>query len=716
MTLYAELKRRNVFRVGIAYAVASWLLLQVVDVVAPILELPEWTDKLVFILLAVGFIPALIIAWAYELTPEGIKREADVDRSESITGTTGKKLNYVIIGTLVLAVVMLLVDRQLNITRPAETEFVAVEAAGETGVRSIAVLPFVNMSEDKDYFADGVTEEILNALASVKGLKVAGRTSSFAFKGQNDDLRRIGDALGVDHILEGSVRKSGDTVRITAQLIQVEDGFHVWSDTYDRELTDVFAIQDEIANQILRQLKSRLLDDATLFVEAQRTTPEVYELYLRAKQRIYSRRGSEIRIAVDELDEAIRLDPKYAPVYAQRGIATMLLSDQQYGDIADDEANRRGNRFVEQALELDPDSPEGWAGKGLYLTNQPARYDEAVDALTRALELNPNNIDASNWLQITLREHGDLLAALEIVEDISERDPLYRPAFSNAITLFNVFGRADKAEAWIKRMESFNPDNPDLLLARAAHYMFSGEIGKGLLEIERRRAMGDMSGVGLLYISVGLTGTAQYERAAAEGSLFWRPQALYEIGRKDEAIGMAREFAVAGFPGTLFYLLNRDGKHAEVVDYIEERWPSIALFAEENPGTDFGYDLMSNVAYAYKQTGNRQRFDEAVSELDRWMSMLTEQGANNYIFFGNRAMQSALKDDIETALDLLEMAVDGGWMTDGRPAVVCMEFDVLDGHPRFEALEVRMLDRVNEERAIVGLPPLDESYSPTESL
>jgi TolB-like protein len=209
-----------VIRVGIAYAVASWVLLQIVDVISPIFELPVWAPKLIFVILAIGLVPALIFAWAFELTPEGIKKESEVDRSGSITPQTGRKLNKVIIGALVVAVVLLLVDRQFS--EPANEPQETVAAKSDTD-KSIAVLPFVNMSSDaeQEFFSDGITEEILNSLASEKSLKVAGRTSSFAFKGQNDDLRRIGEALGVAHILEGSVRKAGAQVRITAQLVQV---------------------------------------------------------------------------------------------------------------------------------------------------------------------------------------------------------------------------------------------------------------------------------------------------------------------------------------------------------------------------------------------------------------------------------------------------------------------------------------------------------------
>ena len=518
MKIYTELSRRNVFRVGIAYAVASWVLLQIVDVISPIFELPAWAPKLIFVILAIGLVPALIFAWAFEMTPEGLKKESEVDRTTSMVGTTGRKLNFVITGFLVLAVSLLLVERQLKPVVVAEPEpEVAVLAMPES--KSIAVLPFVNMSSDaeQEFFSDGITEEILNSLASVKELKVAGRTSSFAFKGQNQDLRHIGDALGVNHILEGSVRKAGAQVRITAQLIQVDNGFHLWSETYDRELTDVFAIQDEIANEILKQLRSKLLTEDVVVAEAKRTTPEVYELYLQAKQRIYTRIPEEIETAVDELDEAIQLDGEYAPVFAQRGIATLLLSDQQYGSIPNDESARRAKRYIDQSLQLNPNLAEGLAGLGLYHSNGPRNTEASIDALVKALAINPNLIDASNWLQISLRAAGDLLSAMEIIEDVIERDPLYRPAFSNAMQMFNNFGRQDKAEALLKRIKAIDPDNPDLLLARATNLMYAGRYGEGLKIMEERRKLGSMSGVARVFLSLGLEGTGQFERATIEG-------------------------------------------------------------------------------------------------------------------------------------------------------------------------------------------------------
>jgi TolB-like protein len=250
--LFEELKRRNVFKVGTAYVVLAWLLAQVTDIFLEPFGAPEWVIKTILLLLIIGFPLALLFAWAFELTPEGLKKEKDVDRSQSITHETGQKLNFAIIFILVLALGYFAIDKfVLEPQRKAETARQSASPVAEPDTssdKSIAVLPFVNMSEDagNEYFSDGISEEILNSLAKVKDLKVAGRTSSFAFKGRDQDLRQIGDALGVNHILEGSVRKAGAKVRITAQLIQVEDGFHLWSETYDRELTDVFAIRGHI--------------------------------------------------------------------------------------------------------------------------------------------------------------------------------------------------------------------------------------------------------------------------------------------------------------------------------------------------------------------------------------------------------------------------------------------------------------------------------------
>ena len=250
--LIEELKRRNVFKVATAYAIAGWLIIQIATSVFPVFDFPKWTVQFIISLIVIGFPLALIFAWAFELTPDGIKKSVEVEQQVSIRSQTGKKLNGVIIGVLSIAVVFLLVERVFFAPHAIQEEIAELPTSE---VASIAVLPFADMSAegDQEYFSDGLSEELLNALAKLKKIKVAGRTSSFKFKGEITDIALVGEQLGVNHILGGSVRKAGGRVRITAQLVQARDGFHMWSQSYDRELTttSIFDIQEEIARQVL---------------------------------------------------------------------------------------------------------------------------------------------------------------------------------------------------------------------------------------------------------------------------------------------------------------------------------------------------------------------------------------------------------------------------------------------------------------------------------
>ena len=262
-SVWAELKRRNVVKVALAYAIVGWILIEISATVFPIVQLPEWAVILVTMLVLLGFPVALVLSWAYEMTPDGIKREHEVDRSESITHVTGRKLDFAIIALMAVGIAYLVFDNYVLVGEPevatAESETQLMPASGSAGVeteKSIAVLAFVNMSGDpeQEYFSDGIAEEILNGLVQVPDLRVAARTSAFSFKGKDVDISQIGDTLNVNHVLEGSVRKAGDRLRITAQLISVHDGYHLWSETYDRQMDDVFAIQEDIARAVVGAL------------------------------------------------------------------------------------------------------------------------------------------------------------------------------------------------------------------------------------------------------------------------------------------------------------------------------------------------------------------------------------------------------------------------------------------------------------------------------
>ena len=706
MSFFKELKRRNVIRVAIAYAIVGWLLAEIASVVIPALLLPDWTMRILVFFVIIGFPLALIFAWAFELTPEGLKKEKDVDRSESITHVTGRKLDYIIIGVMAVAIGFLVTDK-FYLSESSETAVGEIIATGQ----SIAVLPFVNISSDKEqeYFSDGITEEILNALASVKELKVAGRSSSFAFKGQNQDLRKIGDLLGVEHILEGSVRKAGTTVRITAQLVQVEDGFHLWSDTYDRELIDVFAIQDEIANEILKQLKARLLDEDEEHpvLVSQRTDPEVYDLYLLAKQRLYSRTRKTIESAVELLDQAIAKDPDYAPAYAQRGIATFLLSDRDYGTIPQAESQVRGKRFIDAALEKDPQLAEAWAGLGLYHSGQPSEHEQAIEALTKALSINPNLINAGHWLQLALQRSGDPLGSQQLLEQMTQRDPLHAPVLFSAVAAFNVFGQEDKAQALIDRFRSYKPNNAQLLVTDAMHHFYRGSGAEGFRLAEQAYKLAPTDEVMQFWATMGLLQTLQLERIAEEGSDFLKVNALDLLGRRDKAFEIAFELSKIGFPGILFAQYNRAGRSQELIDYLEERWPSLGAFAADYPQNQNGYALMAEVALAYSRTGNTDRSDDALLLVENAMSKLSGQGVDNYVFMVENAKYRALAGDYDEAITQLKSAVDRGFQGFAPIATNIPIFEPLRDDPRFIALEAVMIEKINVEREALRLEAID---------
>ncbi|HKJ20490.1 MAG TPA: tetratricopeptide repeat protein, partial [Woeseiaceae bacterium] len=459
--LFDELKRRNVIRVAVAYVVSAWLVLQVADVAIDNIGAPEWVFSVFLLAGAVFFVPVLVFSWAYEITPEGVKKESEVDRSHSITHRTGRKLDLITIGMLVAVVAFVMAERTwfsqpVDVAADAPADSTSEITATSASEKSIAVLAFDDLSPEGDqaFFVEGLSEEILNVLAQVPGLKVAGRTSSFAFKGKDSDLREIGEALNVAHILEGSVRKAGNRIRVTAQLIQASDGFHLFSKTYDRDLTDVFAVQDDLAALIGEALQTELTGEGDIPTVAQ-TSIEAYDLYLLARQRMYERMQKPLESASELLDRVIEIDPEYAPAYAQRGIASLLLADNSYGDLPVPQAESQARLFLEQSLRLDPELAEGWAGMGLYHYGRPGELNEGIEALERALSINPNLVDAANWLNNAYAQSNRPADSRDILEEVLRKDPLYKPGFANLVWLYSILGQVDKAIALNEKTRPF---------------------------------------------------------------------------------------------------------------------------------------------------------------------------------------------------------------------------------------------------------------------
>jgi len=447
MSLFEELKRRNVVKVAVLYIVASWLILQVADVLFPNLGAPDWAFGFVLGLLILFFVPALVFSWVYEMTPEGLKKEKDIDRSQSITPDTGRKINVLIIVMLALAIGVVVVDRlvpeQQAVVETVTVEDAAPEAAAEpvdpaelaaamfapAPDRSIAVLPFVNMSgnPENEYFSDGLTEELLNVLAKMDGLRVAARTSSFRFKGEVGDPAEIGQALNVNHLLEGSVRQSGQQIRITAQLINAADGYHLWSETFDRKLDDVFAIQDEISRSVAGALQVRLLGgpEAPSPVRVATRNMDAYNAYLKGTQLLAGSGVETYRAAEALFEEALRLDPDFAAAHA--GLARAWVDLANWGTLNLQETLPKVQQQIDKAIAVDPELPDAWVLKAwVRYWRDPVRRDRAgtMEDLRQALELEPGNVRASEWLAQVLGQTGQRDEAVRVLEEAIERDPL----------------------------------------------------------------------------------------------------------------------------------------------------------------------------------------------------------------------------------------------------------------------------------------------------
>ena len=468
MSIFRELKRRNVIKVAIAYAVVAWLLIEVTATVFPILKLPDWSVTLVTALVLIGFPIALIFAWAFEITPEGIKLEKDVDRSQSITHITSRKLDYLIIAVLVLALGFFAFDKfVLDPSRDADlvkatTEAIAEQAAEagivETADKSIAVLAFTDLSPqgDQEYFSDGISEELLNVLAKIPGLRVAARTSSFQFKGENRDAIEIGQRLNVALVLEGSVRKAGLQIRITAQLIDASNGFHLWSETYDRELVNIFAVQDEISAAIVNALKEHLgLQVAAVPRVIAAANTEAHDAYLRGRHLVVQRGRAGVEGAVGEFEQAITLDPEYALAHAELAMATLLLN--QAAGLPVTEAIARATPYAERAMALDPTLAETHAAIGHVLWQQ-GNMEEAMTHFEQAIQINPNYAIVYNWMGFILRGDPGLYAEAFVAQETALRlNPLSMPASYNYIQQLINRNRLDEADRELEKLASVAP-------------------------------------------------------------------------------------------------------------------------------------------------------------------------------------------------------------------------------------------------------------------
>ena len=550
MSLFGELQRRNVFRVALGYFVSCWLLLQVADLVLDNIGAPDWVMQSILLVLTLGFPVVIFFSWVYEVTPEGLKRESEIDRAQSITHITANKLDRVNFVILLLAVGYFVFDRaylsdsresgqpQAQAQVPAEPKFDREQPLANPEP-SIAVLPFVNMSGDagNEYFSDGLSEEILNLLTKVSGLKVTARTSSFAFKGKNQDLREMGDALGVTNVLEGSVRKSGERVRITAQLINVDDGTHIWSDSYDRTLTDIFEIQSDVAAAIVDALKLHVGNAPD---RGQPTESiEAYDLFLQARSTFATGNPTDMVDAASRLRAAIELDPKFAEAYELLAGVYWYLAGTV---VKSGEGQRLTFDASRRALELNPELTKANA---LYRSADLENYSwlGEIEAFEQAVQEQPSNTELLDVLVFDLIEAGYLNEAARYAERLITLDPLSQYARNRYAESLATLGYREEAMAYPFPMTRGN------LFAAAGQF---DRAAKHFAEVPELDFLGGVSGIEqtLLKIQNPVSGQSYLDGLIAE-----KVSNLPDDERLNEWINLVTWYPIFGYLDRYFELI-----------------------------------------------------------------------------------------------------------------------------------------------------------------
>jgi len=537
-SFFGELRRRNVFRAAILYIGAVWALTQGIAQLTPVVDAPDWGTRWFVIATVVGFPFWTAFAWFYEFTPEGLKRESEVERLESITHHTGRKLDFAIIGVLAIAVVLLVTDRFVL------HHGVNEEAAIPIAEHSIAVLPFVNMSSDKDqdYFSDGISEELLNLLAKIPQLQVTARTSSFSFKGKEIAVPEIARTLHVANVLEGSVRKVGNSVRITAQLIKASTDTYFWSQTYDRKFDDIFAIQDEIAADVVKQLKVTLLGEGP---KARTTDPEAYAFYLQAVQ-LGRLRTAEAYDQSDALyQKVLAIDPRYAPAWV--GLSSNFANRVNLGLLSAAEGNAKAREAAMRALSIDESYGQAHARLGLIAMYGDNDLAAAAQHFERALALDPADLGVLNNSALLLESLGRLDDALALAEVLVHRDPV------NVSVLFNLglyqryAGRLDAAIATYRTVLSLVPGRGNAHAQLGSALLLRGDAKGALAEIEQETSESwKMFGLPMVYHALG-------RKADSDAAL----AALIRKYEKDAPYNIAYVYAYRGEADKAFEWLDK---------------------------------------------------------------------------------------------------------------------------------------------------------------
>ena len=701
-----DLRRRKVFRVAGAYAVTAWLIVEASSEILPRFFEADWVISLIVILALAGFPVSLVLAWMFDITQDGVVRTRAVKRkADEVHQMSRRGIDFIIIGVLLAIVVYLL-------SSPRQPD---------TDLQSIAVLPFVDLSQERDqeYFSDGISEQLLNSLVAVDGLRVAARTSSFAFKGKNEDIRAIGEELNVATLLEGSVRKDGNKLRITAQLISVEDGFHLWSQTFDREMKDIFEIQEEISSAIVDALRLTLIGEEPMLAGASPNI-EAYELYLLGRHHWHKRTPEDLEKALELFESAVSSDSEYALAYT--GIADSYLFLDLYSDLPREESIRHAKAAVAKALELDDRLAEAYASLGL-LRMHSLELTAAELALRKAIELQPNSSMAHMWLGSVYLDTSRLELGYNEYHEAYMIDPLHPVVRLNLGQALSQMGRDEEAARHIQFWGTQNPDSAKGDMFMAYLDLTYGRIDTAVARLQRALTLeaenadihfmlaqaysnlGDLTEAEL-WMSKGLSLQEAEDSGKMPKHSDYRFEYHFARGEFDVMERLASDRLTA-FP---------DWKTAEL-DYKKRLslvWPGASRILAGDYAA--GIEILERVfdegyapaglepqsvlaaqglrAYAHKQLGQMDRATEILDTSVEFALKARAEGWRTPGVSSTLAVIYACQEKYDEALAELNSAVDQGWRNYGFTVNYPVTKD-LEGRLEYERVMTRMKDDLN---------------------
>ncbi|MCP3674807.1 MAG: tetratricopeptide repeat protein [Gammaproteobacteria bacterium] len=677
--LVEELKRRRVFRVATLYVVAMWPIIQIADILSPALDLPDNAMRSLLMVFIVGFPIAIVLAWLFNLTPKGLVKTGDNVNPEAEQRMISKHAEVlIVIGLLIVAISLFLFQSGSSISSQQEPSNLSA-VLDSRQIESIAVLPFVPFSENKqdEYFADGLSEELLNVLAKIKTLRVAARTSSFAYKGVSRNIQKVGRELGVDVILEGSVRRNdvNNTIRVTAQLIDIASGSHLWSETYDRQFNDIFKIQDEITAAVVSELKITLLGEEQKQLLAHETaTPEAMVAHSMGRSELAKRTGPAIIQASKYFEQAVSSDPWYATAYASLAESYILSID--YADMPKEEYKKKAQQAVNKALELDSNLGLAWAAQGLIYFSSEDKIKEANEALEKAIELNPSYAMAYMW-------YGSLQ------KDLDKRTKYHQKAFQldpkSPVAGYNVasnmleLGQEKEAMEVFSKIVEADPFYPGAYMLVGEISRSSGRLDQAILQFKKSYELGEARKsafqIANLYTDLGDKNNARtwIDIAAKDAPEYYKTQLKWlEIAslliddKRDEAYAMLTDLKKVGKPSLKGYL------QSTIANYLLEDFPETIRLYEKamELNKDSGKKHMAHdildvhvyAAYAYQQLEMIEQSQKLIDLVNSEQDKIKESGKqiSSYAWY-RKSLVQMIEGEQKMSLITLQRAIDEGW-------------------------------------------------------